>query len=125
MESLIKNNYKFYTAYVEGQYSPLFDSDEECKKWLKENTDFSEFGAYSYPLIYATKIGKEPEVEFDYHYQPYIIYEVDGESKMLEFDILFATLDEALEFIKPFSEEYIQSRIGVTAVAIDDFFSAY
>lgn len=121
----MENTYKFYTAYDFKKYSPLFDSDAECLKWLKKNTDFSEFGAYSYPLIYATKIGKEPDAEFDYHFQPYVIYEFNDESRMLELDFLFISLNEALEFIKPISEKYTNSSIGVTAVAIDDFFNAY
>lgn len=54
-----------------------------------------------------------------------VIYEFNDESRMLELDFLSISLNEALEFIKPISEKYTNSSIGVTAVAIDDFFNAY
>ncbi|WP_242327954.1 hypothetical protein [Lactococcus lactis] len=56
----MKNNKKFYTAYGEGQYNPLF-----------------------------------------------------------------ATLNEALEFINPISEKYNEPLIGVSGGCIDDVFNAY
>ncbi|MGL5895455.1 MAG: hypothetical protein ACRCZN_00530, partial [Lactococcus lactis] len=112
----MKNNYKFYTAYGEGQYSPLFDSDAECLKWLKKNTKFTKFETYSLPFIYITKNGIEPEAEDYYHYQPYFSYydESEEENKLVEYDFLFTTLNEALEFIKPISEKYNEPLIGVS-----------
>lgn len=74
----MKNNYKFYTAYGEGQYSPLSYYDES-----------------------------------------------EEENKLVEYDFLFTTLNEALEFIKPISEKYNEPLIGVSGVCIDDVFNAY
>ncbi|MCC4121503.1 hypothetical protein [Lactococcus lactis] len=119
--------YQFYTAYGEGKYSPLFDNDADCLEWLKKNTKFTKFETYSLPFIYITKNGIEPEAEDYYHYQPYFSYydESEEENKLVEYDFLFATLNEALEFIKPISEKYNEPLIGVSGVCVDDVFNAY
>lgn len=123
----MENTYKFYTAYGEAKYSPLFEREIDCLEWLKRNTNFTRFETYSFPLLYITQTGIELEAENYYHYQPFFSYydKEEDERKLIDYDFLFTTLDEALKFIEPISEKYNEPIIGISGVCIDDVFNAY